>query len=304
MGTTGIRMIAVGTQNGVWMGIEGDTNTISHVLTISDVQQIAVLEEQHIFLVLSGNYKKKQLTRYRCDTNIIFTDKTLYAYALDALVPATDSRSKATAVTDKRNHKLVQKIAQHVTFFQSGVCNGRTIVVAMRKSGVNSTFKVLEPICGDLRDPKSSKYFQKSGLFGKMPSWFKSYMEFYIGTESYSIHFLKARLVVVCARGFEIINLDELQKNRNLPDATHPEFAFVQQRGDDLKPLGMYRCREHFLLCYNDFAFRVNMHGGFIKEAPLIEWEGVPQSVAFYYPYVIGFDPRFIEVRHVETVSF
>lgn len=63
MGTTGIRMIAVGTQNGVWMGIEGDTNTISHVLTISDVQQIAVLEEQHIFLVLSGNYKKKPIDK-------------------------------------------------------------------------------------------------------------------------------------------------------------------------------------------------------------------------------------------------
>ena len=34
-----------------------------------------------------------------------------------------------------------------------------------------------------------------------------------------------------------------------------------------------------------------------------IEWEGVPQSVAFSYPYIIGFDPRFIEVRHVETVG-
>lgn len=54
MGATGIRMIAVGTQQGIWMGIEGDTNTISHVLTISDVQQIAVLEDHHIFLILAG----------------------------------------------------------------------------------------------------------------------------------------------------------------------------------------------------------------------------------------------------------
>lgn len=36
---------------------------------------------------------------------------------------------------------------------------------------------------------------------------------------------------------------------------------------------------------------------------PIIDWEGVPQAVAFSYPYVIGFDPRFIEVRHVETAS-
>jgi hypothetical protein len=47
-------MIAVGTQQGIWMGIEGDTNTINLVLSISDVTQIAVLEEHHILLVLSG----------------------------------------------------------------------------------------------------------------------------------------------------------------------------------------------------------------------------------------------------------
>ncbi|RCH97324.1 hypothetical protein CU098_001366, partial [Rhizopus stolonifer] len=198
MGATGIRMIAVGTQQGIWMGIEGDTNTIKHVLTISDVQQIAVLEDHHIFLILA--------------------DKTLYAYALDALVPKDASRKNAS---DKPH----QKIAQHITFFHSGVCNGRTIVIAMKKRGVDSHFKVLEPVCGSLRDPKNSKFFNKSGLFGKLPSWFKSTIEFYIGTESYTMHFLKARVVVVCARGFEIINLDALNMNRNLPDATNPDFG-------------------------------------------------------------------------------
>lgn len=273
VGATGIRMIAIGTQQGIWMGIEGDTNTISLVLSISDVQQIAVLEDHHVFLVLS--------------------DKTLYAYALDALVP----RESRKVTLDKPN----QKIAQHITFFHSGVCNGRTIVIAMKKRGVDSHFKVLEPVCGDLRNPKNSKFFQKSGIFSKMPSWFKTYMEFYIGTESYAMHFLKARVVVVCSRGFEIINLEALNMNRNLPDPANPDFGFVQQRGEDLRPLGMYRCREHYLLCYDAFAFMVNVHGNFVRDAPLIEWEGVPQSVAFYYPYVVGFDPRFIEVRHVET---
>jgi hypothetical protein len=270
-------MIAVGTQHGVWMGIEGDTNTIKLALAISDVQQIAVLEDNHIFLILS--------------------DKTLYAYALDSLIPKDNTRKLA-------NDKPHQKIAQHISFFHSGVCNGRTIVIAMKKRGVDSNFKVLEPVCGDLRDPKSSKFFTKSGLFSKMPSWFKSYMEFYIGTESYAMHFLKARVVVVCARGFEIINLEALNMNRNLPDMTNPDFGFVQQRGEMLRPLGMFRCREHYLLCYDAFAFMVNVHGGFVTDAPLIEWEGVPQSVAFYYPYVIGFDARFVEIRHVETVSF
>ncbi|KAG6888133.1 hypothetical protein C0992_009546 [Termitomyces sp. T32_za158] len=33
----------------------------------------------------------------------------------------------------------------------------------------------------------------------------------------------------------------------------------------------------------------------------IVEWEGNAESVAFHAPYVMLFDPRFIEIRHVET---
>ncbi|KAI7903065.1 CNH domain-containing protein [Cokeromyces recurvatus] len=281
IGPTGIRMIAIGTQQGIWMGIEGDTNTIRLALTLSDVQQIAVLEDHHIFLILA--------------------DKTLYAYALDPLIPREYFRPQSTKSTHV--DKPHQKIAQHISFFHSGICNGRTIIIAMKKRGVDSNFKVFEPLCGDLRNPVNSHKFlsKKSGFFqNKIPSWFKICMEFYIGTESYAIQFLKARIVVICSRGFEIINLEALNMNRNLPDMAHPDFAFIAQHSE-IRPLGMYRCREYYLLCYDMFAFMVDVHGTLVKDAHIIEWEGVPQSVAFYYPYVIGFDSRFIEVRHIET---
>lgn len=60
VGTSGIRMIAIGTNQGVWTGIEGDTNTIHLAIAISDVQQIAVLEDEYILLILAGKKKKKQ----------------------------------------------------------------------------------------------------------------------------------------------------------------------------------------------------------------------------------------------------
>jgi hypothetical protein len=227
-----------------------------------------------------------------------FIDKTLYAYALEPLLSPQALATKK-GVADRQ----FQKIAQSITYFHGGMCNGRTIVIAMKKKGVDSNFKVLEPVCGDLRDPKNkNKYFSKSGLFSKTTPWFRNSLEFYIGTESYSMHFLKARVVVVCARGFEIINLEALNMNRNLPDMNNPDFGFVQHRSD-LRPLGMFRCKENYLLCYDAFAFMVNVHGAFVRNTPLIEWEGTPQAVAFWFPYVIGFDARFIEVRHVETVS-
>lgn len=42
----------------------------------------------------------------------------------------------------------------------------------------------------------------------------------------------------------------------------------------------------------------------FCDRLPLLcEWEGNPENIVFEYPYVIAFDPQFIEVHHVDTVS-
>ncbi|KAI9270472.1 CNH domain-containing protein [Phascolomyces articulosus] len=277
-GANGIRMIAIGTNLGVYMGVEGDTSSTRQVLSLSDVHQIAVLEENHVLVVLA--------------------DKTLYAYALQGLDPTASSTT-----TNSKNGPPSQKIAQHISYFYAGVCNGRTLVVAMKKRGIDSHFRAFEPVCGDLRHPNNSKFLAtKSGLFSikQPPSWFHVYKEFYIGAESSAIHLLKARIVVVCVRGFEIIDPEHLTMNRNLPDIRHPDFAPLVQRGDDIKPLGMFRCGGRYLLCYDAFAFLVDNHGALIQNS-WIEWEGTPQSIAFCYPYVIAFDPRFIEVRHAES---
>ncbi|KAL0094792.1 CNH domain-containing protein [Phycomyces blakesleeanus] len=274
LGATGFQMIAVGTVSGIWMGMEGDTNDMQQVLSLQDVCQIAVLEEEHILMVLA--------------------DKTLIAYSLGALDPKSPH---------KTNEKPNQKVAQHISYFNAGVCNNRTLVIAMKKRGTDSHFKAFEPTCGDLRNPSNAKYLTtKTGFFSKAPSWFKIYKEFYIGTDSFAVHFLKARVVVVCSRGFEIIDLEQLNLNRNLPDLNNPAFEFVQIRGEDVRPLAMFRCKDHYLLCYNEFAFRVDNHGSFIEENySCLTWEGDPQAVAFCYPYVVGFDSRFVEVRDVIT---
>lgn len=45
----------------------------------------------------------------------------------------------------------------------------------------------------------------------------------------------------------------------------------------------------------------MNRSGVPSREACIIEWEGTADSVAFHSPYLLLFDPRFIEIRHVET---
>lgn len=80
------------------------------------------------------------------------------------------------------------------------------------------------------------------------------------------------------------------------------------------------RCRGLIKLVA-EFAFYVNKNGWRAKSNWIIQWEGFPTSfgelsfrlvpgsppltlfpfAALHYPYVLAFEPTFIEVRHVES---
>lgn len=52
-----------------------------------------------------------------------------------------------------------------------------------------------------------------------------------------------------------------------------------------------------------EYAFYIDGKGRRKRSSFLIEWEGQPDSFAFSYPYVLAFEPNFIEIRHMLTVS-
>jgi hypothetical protein len=69
-----------------------------------------------------------------------------------------------------------QKVSQHVQFFSCGKSMGRSLLVAMKRKGMDSHFKAYEPYCGDLRDPKNQKFLNnKTGFLGKAQPWFRLY---------------------------------------------------------------------------------------------------------------------------------
>ncbi|KAG6826132.1 hypothetical protein H0H93_016783, partial [Arthromyces matolae] len=51
----------------------------------------------------------------------------------------------------------------------------------------------------------------------------------------------------------------------------------------------------------SEFGIYVDKKGVPSRSECTVEWEGNAESAAFHAPYVLLFDPRFIEVRHVET---
>ncbi|KAI9866249.1 MAG: RHO1 GDP-GTP exchange protein 2 [Trichoglossum hirsutum] len=235
------------------------------VLDVTNVTQIDVLEEYAMLLVL--------------------TNKTLVSFPIEAL----DSSDNQSLV------KRPKKIQGHTNFFKAGVCLGRHLVCCVKSSTLSSTIKVLEPSNPSAQGKKKQAF----KMFQGGQEALKPFKEFYIPTESSSIHFLKSKLCVGCARGFEVVSLETLE-TQSLLDQADTSLDFVQRK-ENIKPIHIERLNGEFLLNYTDFSFFVNRNGWRARPDWKITWEGQPQSFALSYPYILAFEPSFIEIRNVET---
>jgi hypothetical protein len=126
-----------------------------------------------------------------------------------------------------------------------------------------------------------------------------SLQEYYIPAESSSIHFLRSTLCVGCARGFEVVSL-ETTETQSLLDQADTSLDFVARK-ENVKPIHIERMNGEFLLNYSDFSFFVNRNGWRARPDWRIAWEGNPNAFALSYPYILAFEPNFVEIRHVET---
>lgn len=264
----GNRMI-YGTDEGVYFSNLRDPKLREPVKVINlvDVTQVDVIEEYQLLVVLH--------------------ERSVTTFPLDCLDPNDPNAAL----------KRGKRISSHTSFFKSGICLGRTLVAVVKSSPLSSTIKVLEPIDQNMRGKKPQTGFMRR-LNGGQES-LKVFKEFYIPLESFNIHFLKTKLCVGCQKGFEIVDLETLDM-QSLLDPEDSNLDFVLKR-DGVRPMAIYRIEGDFLLCYNEFAFYVNKNGWRSREKWAIIWEGQPTSFALQYPYVIAFEPSFIEVRHVET---
>lgn len=106
-----------------------------------------------------------------------------------------------------------------------------------------------------------------------------------------------------------------------IPQRDDPRLEKLAKRCESCRAMGMFRTsQDEFLLCYDgtaptppdkaflmyvpcmiEFGLYVDRHGYPSRSLGTIEWEGTIEHVAWHPPYVLLFDTRFIEVRHVET---
>jgi len=267
-------LVAIGCAEGVWIGLRHDSKSMRRVLHLKMVTQCAMLEDFGIFLVLA--------------------DKSLFAYHIEALVPSNPPSANSTRTPQKLNG------TKDVQFFSVGTLNGRTLIIYMKKKGLDSVFRVLEPVIGKIAE--KTKHPSAFGRFmsASRSEWFRVYRDFFLPSEAFDLIFLKAKIAIMCTKGFEIMDLTDF-KSSTIPQRDDPRQAALTKRCESSRPMGMFRSGENeFLLCYDEFGLYVDRHGDPSRSTGTIEWEGTAERVAFHPPYVLIFDQRFVEIRHID----
>ncbi|KAJ7587999.1 CNH-domain-containing protein [Mycena floridula] len=264
----GGRRVVYGTDDGVYISDLREPNKDPvKVLALLEVLQVDVLEDYQLLIVLS--------------------ERQVITFPLDALDP----------IDPMAGLKRAKRIASHTSFFKAGFCLGRILVCIVKSSQLSSTFKTLEPIDQNIRG-RSKPTFRK--LLQGGHDTLKLFREFYIPVESTSIHYLKTKMCVGCSKGFEIVDLETLD-TQGLLDPTDESLDFVRKREGSVRPMAIYRIHNEFLLCYDEFAFYVNKTGRRSRKEFMVHWEGNPTGFALHEPFVLAFEPSFVEIRHIET---
>lgn len=263
----GGRKVVYGTDDGVYITDLREVNKDPvKVLALLEVSQVDVLEDYQLLIVLS--------------------ERAVITFPLDALDPFDPLAGL----------KRAKRISSHTSFFKAGYCLGRMLVCVVKSSQLSSTFKTLEPIDQNIRG-RAKPTFKK--LLQGGHDTLRLFREFYIPVESTSIHYLKTKMCVGCSKGFEIVDLETLD-TQGLLDPTDESLEFVRKR-DTVRPMAIYRIHNEFLLCYDEFAFYVNKTGRRSRKDFCVFWEGNPTGFALHEPFVLAFEPSFVEIRHIET---
>ncbi|KAI8897331.1 CNH domain-containing protein [Globomyces pollinis-pini] len=268
--------IFVGTDSGLYIGRDSANITSGNLR----------FQYQRFLKVLEVEYVSQIDIIPKIEMLLLLQDKTLLLYPVRVLLEQCESFSVA-------NDKIKpQKVGSSVTFFKQGTCQGQQLLCAVKSTPINTTVKVFEPIAG----VKSSGF----KLFKAGVDNLKLVKEFYIPSESKSIHFFSSKFCVGCVKGFELVDFTTLDTQGFL-EPNDPTLDFVLKR-EQVRPIAIFRLQNgNFLLCYNDFGFFLDKLGRRYRPDWIINWCGTPDHFTFHDPYIIAYEPSFIEIRDIRT---
>lgn len=261
----GGKKLLYGTDTGLWL---------STVRTISMKSNEKIVSDPT--LVISKVYVTQIEVLVEYSKLLVLADKILYEFDLSC----TDSLDHV------KNTKSGKVLAHNISFFKTGICDGKLIV------------------CGGKVATHSVVIFEPTNPFDKNPKNKNRRIEIQeitFSSDPISISFLKTKVCVGCSKGWEILSL-ETGKKEPILDEADPSLDFAIQK-ETVKPLAIHRLDKEFMLCYSEFVFLINRNGWRISHDWFINWEGNPQNLAYFFPYILSFDPGFIEIRNLHTTN-
>ncbi|KAH8797138.1 CNH domain-containing protein [Flagelloscypha sp. PMI_526] len=226
-------LIAIGTEEGLWIGFKRDPKSLRRVAHMRKITQCAVLEDFGIFLIL--------------------TDKALVAYPVQSFVPSTLQTPQVSQAPQKLNG------TKDVCFFRVGKVKGRVVVIFVHNKPSGSDFTLLEPVKSTNMDGKEQPTGFRSWLGFKSTAsdWFKRYKNFSLSIEAFDLIFMKGKIVVLYAKGFEIMDLDGLD-GMTVPQIHYPSSKHLKNRCEQCRPIAIYcSTPDMYLLCYDGNIFPI-----------------------------------------------
>lgn len=228
-------------------------------------------------LVISKSYVTQIEVLVEYSKLLVLADKQLFEFDLSC----TD------LLDHHKNTRLGKLLALQLLFFKTGICDGKLLVCGA-KLGANHLIIIFEP----------TNPFDRLNK-GKLRR--TEIREILFLLDPVSISFLKTKLCIGCTKGFEILLLKDGQKEPILDEAD-PLLDFAILR-DQVTPLAIHRLNKEFMLCYLEFVFLINRNGWRINHDWFIAWEGTPQNMALFFPYLLAFEPGFVEIRDLHLTT-
>ncbi|KAI0702715.1 CNH domain-containing protein [Earliella scabrosa] len=134
----GHSLIAIGSEDGVWIGLPKQPESIQRVISLKQVTQLAFLADYGFFIILAEKAS------------------TLYAIGIESVVPTTAPEQPPFGMQKLNGED------KPVQFFSVGRQAGRTLVIYSRRKGLDSVFRVLEvlpPSAGERRFRMYREFF-------------------------------------------------------------------------------------------------------------------------------------------------
>ncbi|ODQ49791.1 hypothetical protein SAICODRAFT_73948 [Saitoella complicata NRRL Y-17804] len=272
----GVKLLALGTTSGVWLGdLAKSGKTVSNwrqCLSVpASVCQMAALEEFESFIVLHKNTGAAS---------------SLLAYKIEEFIAPLSGISKV-------GQKLSTS-SNDIGFFHVTLMKDRTLVIYKKRKGIESTFKMMEPVVSRAETKKKHWY----GKNKNMPETFRVFDEFYVPSDCFGIHCFQKVISIRCPKGFELLGLETMHSVQSLP--TKETLKDEQKSIIDGKPLGMFKQDDGFVLTYEKGAVYIDKYGGIAQGRPYFRWAGRPNSVTMHGTYIIAFASDFVEIRNAE----